>query len=427
MRIYFQATTANATRLPLKVLQQFKSQVVLFAKDPTAIDQRDLHAKMLVFVGRNRAGKPFVTIVHGSINFTRAALLSIPPKGNAEIVALTHLPDTEGLVKKLDTYLNLKQLFTQVNNWDSLTYQPTPPSPTVHPILVWEGLVSLAKQTVTVFFQVDHPDAQQVVVTLRGEQLELSLGEIKSPFQDSNYEFSLPEAALVTVNQEMGLRQLPYHCVRVEAFDVTGQSLGWGEGALNVDCPGSFYGDWQSEHMWQDTLDTQIYLAGLGNTAGYAALRTHVERALSTPGDTPPVPSHQADLDLFFRRLHIGFRGLRRRLEQTNGSLYVFGDVLRQLDRWVEAAIRNDEQYTTEQQLYLCQRIVQTALECVELMKKTKGRSDGLASIVREEFLGGVEATFDYADGMHRDENVGASAQNLLKQCRLLKSEAKGS
>jgi len=229
----------------------------------------------------------------------------------------------------------------------------------------------------------------------------------------------------------MGLRQLPYHCVRVEAFDANGQSLGWGEGALNVDCPGAFYGDWHPNHLWLDTLDTRIYLAGLGNTAGYTALRAHVERVLSTASsgrsDAPPSPSHQADLDLFFRRLHIGFRGLRRRLEQTHGSLYVFGDVLRQLAGWAQAAVQGDEQYTTEQRLYLCERIVQTALECVDIMEKTGHVLEVLAPIVSDEFLSGAEPILDYVDELRHDENVGTVARNLLKQWSMLQFEVKGS
>lgn len=429
IRIYFQTSTANATRLPLNVLQRFKSHIALYAKDPTAIDQRTLHAKMLVFIGRHRAGKPFVTVVYGSANFTRAALLSTPPKGNAEIVVVTQLPYADNPARKLDEYLNLRELFTEIHNWDTLICQASPPPTTPHGVQVWEGLVSLTNQTVTVFFHVDHPDAQRVTVTLRGDQPDLLLGEVTAPFPDSQ-EFPLPKAAIVTVNLEMGLQQLPYHCVCVEAFDANGQLLGRGEGALNVDCPGAFYGDWHPNHLWLDTLDTQIYLVGLGDTAGYAALRAHVERVLSTASagrsDAAPAPSHQADLDLFFRRLHIGFRGLRRHLEQTHGSLYVFGDVLRQLARWAQVAVQGDEQYTTEQRLYLCERIVQTALECVEVMKKVGHTPEVLAPIVRDEFLGGAKPILDYVDELHCDENVGIAARNLLKQWSTLKFEVRG-
>lgn len=74
VRIYFQASTTNVTRLPLNALQQFKSQIALFGKTST-IDSRNLHAKMLVFAGHDQSGQPFVTIVHGSANFTRCLVI----------------------------------------------------------------------------------------------------------------------------------------------------------------------------------------------------------------------------------------------------------------------------------------------------------------------------------------------------------------
>ena len=84
------------------------------------------------------------------------------------------------------------------------------------------------------------------------------------------------------------------------------------------------------------------------------------------------MPSHQADLDLFFRRLHTGFRGLRRRLEGAHASRYVFSDFLRQLGGWAQTAVQADERhvYTTEQKLFLCNCILETALECVEVMAR---------------------------------------------------------
>ncbi|GIK36910.1 MAG: hypothetical protein BroJett011_07430 [Chloroflexota bacterium] len=422
IRIYFQASSTNVTNLPLNQLQPFKSQIALFKKDPGAIDPRHLHAKLFVFIGRHQDGKLFITLVHGSANCTRAALLSQPPEGNAEIVVLTHLPQPEGLVEKLETFLNLRQLFTPVHNWASLTSQ-SPPSPLPLPsILVWEGLVSISKKTVTIFFQVDHPQAHRATFTLQGEPFELPLGEIAAPFPES-YQFSLPKAAITLVDAERGLQQLLYRSVRVEIFDAKHQSLGWAEGPLNVDCPTAFIGNKLLDSLWQNTVDTQIYLAGLGNLAGYAVWRDQVDRTPSTKNSARTAPTHQANLDLFFRRLHLGFRGLRQRIEQAQGSLYIYGDTLRRLAQWAQQVVEEQDQYTPEQQLYLCQRIVQTVRECTGVLKQAKQRPEAVASILSEEFLAKAVLLQNYATSLCQDEHLGTAAENLLNQWSLLESE----
>jgi hypothetical protein len=423
VHFYFEATTTNATHLPVNVLRPYESQIALHVKNRAAEDQRKLHAKALVFIGRKN-----ITLVHGSANFTRAALLSTPPDGNAEIVVLTRLKRANSMAEKLAVYLNLADLFTDIDNWEGLTYQPTiitSPPPGV--VQVWEGMVSLTDKKVTVFFRVDHPLAHRVLVTLCGDQDDLPLGEIALPFPESQV-FALPDAAIVTIDALRRLLQLPYHSVLVEAFDADGRSLGRSEGPLNVDCPGAFVGSWlcRPDDL---TLDNQIYLAGLGNVAGYAAQRAAVERTLSTPtGDSPPAPSHQADLDLFFRRLHVGFRGLRRRLEQSRASRYVFSDILRQLGGWAQSAIEDDGQnvFTTEQKLYLCDRVLETVLECVEVMRKVKVKPDELASIVHDRFLLPAQPMLDFTQELCLDQDVGVIADNLLGQWDVLRSITEG-
>lgn len=418
VRIYFQASATNVTNLPLQVLQPFKSQLALFKRDAGLV-AKTLHAKLFVFLGQGANGKPFITTVFGSANFTRAALLTRPPHGNAEVVVVTHLPRAGDLADKLETYLNLNQLFVPVNNWETLIPQQPPQPPSIPPVLVWEGLVSLARQTVTIFFQIDNRNARRAVVTLQGEAAELELGEIMAPFA-ANVEFPLPATALVVINQEIGLRQLPYQCVRIEIFDATGQSLGWGEGPLNVDCPAAFIGNWQPDQLWHEAVDAQIYLAGLGQTGAYQAWRNHLEQRLSPGPKNPATLLHQADLDLFFRRLHLGLRGVRRKLEQTQGSLYVFGDMLRQLARWAKAAVDEKQKLTVEQRLYLGQRLLQTVQEGIVVLQKANRKPEALVPILREEFLSEASCIADFARGLRDDVSLGLAAQHVLTQWDLL-------
>lgn len=80
----------GATALPVSKLKAWKDWLSLHAQSPTSDDPRPLHGKLLVLEGSGRKGrKPFLAALHGSPNFTSAALLTTPPEGNAELAVLT--------------------------------------------------------------------------------------------------------------------------------------------------------------------------------------------------------------------------------------------------------------------------------------------------------------------------------------------------
>ena len=90
--VYFQQSE-GMTQLPLNTLRTWKEQIDLRQRSTTSDEARPLHAKLLVIEGaRGPRREPYLVTVHGSPNFTRAALLSIPPEGNAEIRCLPVLP-----------------------------------------------------------------------------------------------------------------------------------------------------------------------------------------------------------------------------------------------------------------------------------------------------------------------------------------------
>lgn len=425
VHLYFQTTGSNVTTLPVNLLEPYKSQIALYARDTAGLDRRTLHAKLLVFIGRTsmrRDASPFVVLVHGSANFTKAALLSVPPDGNAEIVVVTPLPRPAEVTRKLADYLNLPELFVQLHDWKGLQSKPafTPPATTA--VRIWECLVSVADQQVTLFFEVKNTNAQRVNVILCGDGHECSLGQAAAPFAPS-ITFDVPDG-LFEPATEPGYRRLPYHSVRVDVFDAAGLTLGTGLGPLNVDCPEAFCEDWWCQPI-DLRLDNQIYLAGLGRRANYEAMRKqveHVSQSGSLLANTIPLPTHQADLDLFFRRIHTGLRGLRWRVEYARGSLYVLGDVLRQLARWTNQVVLDEPgdaapaPFSIEQKLYLCDRLIQTAAECATITRKSADQERLVPTIVCEDFIEPVKTVVQQIDHWRHDPALSAFAQGSLNR-----------
>lgn len=424
VRIYFQASSANATTLPLRLLKRLKSDIALYKKNPNALDQRTLHAKMFVFIGRKPSGERFVTIVHGSANFTSAALLSKPPAGNAEIVMATQVLDADVVAKNLTAYLNLDQLFNRIDNWDSLI--EVIPSPVVIPVIqVWEGMISLEKMTIQIYFKVNSPKVQHIKIFLCSEQEETLLGEVEFPPDSKDFiELKLPYGTIKVINLVANLRQLPFNHIRLEAFDGNFNLLGIGEGALNVDNPQSTHINYIIDEL---ELDSEIYNAGgaIFGTSIYLRKKIIVERILSgEPVDERIRPTHQGDLDLFFRRIHTGLRGLRWQIVQSKGSLNELGRIQRKLAAWGTRAAQEDKKLTREMRLYLCDRIVLTALEITEIILHARNKDKTPVSILRDDFFKRAGPIHDFVESLQNDEELGLIAVNVLKHWDVLKTEA---
>jgi hypothetical protein len=120
--VFFQQDEGR-TLLPIDKLKAQMSEIELWQRLSTSDDSRPLHGKMLVIEGtRGRGRDPFLVAVHGSPNFTSAALLSRPPEGNAEIAVLTRIPARRNGSTKVWSVLALERLFGKVNDWGTLTY-----------------------------------------------------------------------------------------------------------------------------------------------------------------------------------------------------------------------------------------------------------------------------------------------------------------
>ena len=426
MRIYFQASPTNETCLPIQQLRKHQSRLSLYRKDSTAEDQRNLHGKMLVFIGRTRTGKPFMTLVHGSANFTEAALLSTPPPGNAEVVVVTHLPQPETVSRHFERLLNLNELFSEVENWNSLNTRTAPRS-WLHPSLqVWEAMASISDNKVTVYFQINDQNAITARVYLTGHNgIELLAGEVHAPFAEIA-SFELPASAWLRKDD---LRQLSYCGVRIDVHDESGKRLASASGPLNVDCPDAFVEDFLITPENQ-SVEQVIYLDGLGTGGGYVRLRQSLERRLTQARaqeqGLAPVPTHHADLDLFFRLLHIGFRGLRYRVQQSNGSVSVIGDALQRLAEWAKLTVDEQKLLTPEQRLYLADLIVRAAMESSAMLKKSRIDSRQGAEILQRKFVSQAMPLRTYAQKLSKDQSLGVVARSLLARWNALSWTAKG-
>jgi hypothetical protein len=426
MHIYFQASPTNETCLPIQQLGKYQSRLSLYRKDSTAEDQRNLHGKMLVFIGRTRTGKSFMTLVHGSANFTEAALLSTPPGGNAEIVVVTHLPQPETVSRHFERLLNLHELFSEVEDWNSLKTRTAARSwlqPSLH---VWDAMASISDNKVTVYFQINDRNAITARVYLTGHNvMPLLAGDLNAPFAETA-SFELPASAWLRKDD---LRQLPYCSVRIDVHDESGKLLASVTAPLNVDCPDAFVEDFLITPENQ-SVEQVIYLDGLGTGGGYIRLRQSLERRLTQARAQEqflaPVPTHHADLDLFFRRLHIGFRGLHYRVEQSNGSPYVVGDALRRLAEWAKLTVDEQQRLMPEQRLYLADLVIRAAMESIATLKKSKTDSRKVAEILQRKFVSQALPLRTYGQTLRNDQNLGVVARSILARWGVLSRTGKG-
>ena len=103
-------------------------------------------------------------------------------------------------------------------------------------------------------------------------------------------------------------------------------------------------------------------------------------------------------------------------MEQSHASRYLFGDTLRQLADWAQTAVGGgrQEDYSTARKIYLCGCIVQTARECVEVMREAQVALDEIATIAGKEFLIPARPIVDFAKALGSEPDLGMAAGDLL-------------
>lgn len=397
VRTYFQAGLDGTTSVPITALKRHENRVELWKKNAQGIDPRRLHGKMLAFfLSGNGRRKPGAVIVYGSPNFTPSALLRTPDTGgNAELAVVTTFTGENRFAERLEMHYNLTELFGKVDDWSALkpAIRAKTPLPQ-HALTVREGhyraldgevdvvLGDIPANTTVLRAYLRNENGEEV---LAGETSDLTVGAftVKVP----------PEVARNVGSQYM---RIGFNSVRVESLAADGTVIASTIAPVNIDCPGDGVNSYVKTGAGDD-LDEEIYCYGLAGATSYQKMKDDVEKleedeTVGKPGaDNAPVPEHQADLDQFFRKVHIGLRGMVQRLEPRSSAV-AFRDVLRMLGRWSGSTGSGEGHSTREQRLFRGICLLETAIEVRELMNKGGMSESDMASMVNTEFIARAEA-----------------------------------
>lgn len=376
----------GATALPVSKLRAWKDRLSLRHRLATSDDARRLHGKLLVLEGSGKKGREaFLVALHGSPNFTSAALLRTPPEGNAELAVLTRLPPRGGSMTRVATALALGELFGVVSDWDGLRSTPPTPLPRrgLAAFTLTDATFQVVGRAVVVSARNFPPGAARFRLSALVEGTWLALAEGAC---DGSETWSIPTATLATCDPETKLLTVRAARVRLEILGGEGAVLAADEAPVNVDCPEQFCGLAMVGPLLL-TLDQRIAQAGAGAPMTYREQQKWLERFRHQQGGPGgmAVPSHQADLDRFFRNLHAGMKGLHRRLEASRRSEFVLRNVLRQLSRWCAEAVAPDGKVATpECRIFLLDRLSQGMLAALERAAESPALATRVSASVGE-------------------------------------------
>jgi hypothetical protein len=344
------------TQLPVKKLRKWQDLIGLHTQDLTA-DPRGLHAKMLVLEGGGNNRKPYVYVLAGSPNFTSAALLKTPPKGNAELGIFTAVVPKAGELEKIVRVMELRARFTPVRDWDAIGFKPRsqqmpPPPPFFAEVLL---RVDDAKLELSVRGLPAGTAHLSVSAPIDG-----SWARVGNTAAEANATYILAAPTLISVDQLTGLPKVQAGRVRIAASTADERSLGELEVPLNVDRPELFCGMTMTSAS-RFSLDEKIAQAGVGSWTTYRDQLDWLEQlSLSKRDDAlgAPKPSHHANLDRFYCNVSAGFRGIRNHLAARPSSEFTLRHTLVELARWcTEATVANDEVLRSDCRIYLLDRL----------------------------------------------------------------------
>lgn len=391
VRVYFQPGMDGTTNLPVNALKRHRGKLELWAKNVQAIDLRRLHGKMLAFFspgdGRSR---PTATIVYGSPNFTPSALLRTPAKGgNAELAVVTTFTGGRELAEQLEAHYNLSDLFSKVEKWDKLKSAPkVKAEPFQRGLKLREGYYRLLEGEIDISLSDQPENAARIRAFLLAEDgTAVLVGEEGAT--TGQYTVKVP----VSLTPKAGERftRVGFNAIRVEVLAADGSVIASATGPVNIDCPELCLGNYAKTEP-ADDLDEEIYNYGLAGATSYQQLKDEVEKLEAHKEQGPatagiaPLPEHQADLDQFFRNVHLGLRGMLRRLDKRSSPV-AFRDVLRVLGRWSGEAGKDESRYSREQKMFLGSCLLESACEVRELMRRSGQRRGDVIEAVQAEFV----------------------------------------
>jgi hypothetical protein len=387
----------GATALPVTKLKTWKRMLHLQSRLATSDDARRLHGKLIVLEGSGKKGRePFLVALHGSPNFTSAALLATPPNGNAELAVLTRLPHQRGGATKVVKALGLGELFGPISDWESLHTKPLtiPPIRDMAAFALTDATLDVARRAVVVSIRNLPPDAVRFRLSAQVEGVWLQLAEGTCGNSDT---MSIPVSTLVATDPETKLHTLSASRVRMEILGGDGSTLACDEAPLNVDCPYQFCGMAMVGPLLL-TLDQRIAQAGAGSPMTYREQQKWLERLRQKDGAAVvAVSTHQGDLDKFFRNLYTGLKGLRRRLEASPNSEFILRNTLRQLSGWCSEAVAPDGKVATDEcRIFLLDRIAGEMLAACRATENSPAASRLSATLGELGLSASVEAALSW-------------------------------
>lgn len=356
--IYFQHASGD-TLLPLTKLSAWKDQIALHARRDDSQDPRRLHGKLLVLEGARGPGRePFLTVLHGSPNFTAAAFLRTAPDSNSELAVLTRVPWQKSITTQVIAALGLPARFHFVEDWD--TFRPLPivrqPPPFREHIFAVDATLRVAEGRLALAFQGALAGTAKIRIWMERAGAWTQVAE--ADWTGANPALlAVPGVALPDDSKVLTLASSR---VRVELLDADGDLLFIRELPLNVDCPQQFCGLAMVGPVLL-SLDQRIALSGSGAPMTYREQQNWLEQLRASRREstrTPSVLTHQADLDRFYRNLHTGFRGLRARQQALPRSAFTLRRNLRDLTRWLQEALTHGSEVPGDEcRLFLVDRL----------------------------------------------------------------------
>lgn len=375
--IYCECSQAEGeTALPVAKLKEWKDQLHLYIRSAVSTDARRLHGKLLILEGAEGKGrKPFLYALHGSPNFTAAALLKTPSSGgNAELAVLTRLPPRSNGLDKVAECLGFKELFVHLPDWSSLRWKaPSSPIPLRDSTAFILSDATLQMEGLILEMSVRNlpADAKRYRLMVDASPNSVPVAEGVLPEGDP---LRIPVPQIVDADAKV--LTLRGSRVWLEILAEDGMSLAKANAPLNVDCPEKFLGRAMVGPLLQ-TLDQRIAWAGTGIVMTYREQQRWLE-SLGPKGEGagPVSATHQADLDKFFRNLHMGFKGLCRRLEASPRSEFTLRNTLGKFAVWCNEAVTNGQDgdkgnsASVECRIYLLDRLARATQSALELAQE---------------------------------------------------------
>lgn len=363
VRVYFRQSEGK-TELPVQKLSQYGDRVSFFCQKE---GEEPLHAKFLLLEGAEGAGRrPYLFALHGSPNFTTAALGKVPPNGNSELAVLTTLPATRGTWGQVIDILGLSKSFYPMQKLELLTpIEPGEPPPR-RPQGVADTTYQVADKLLKIALPEPIPNGGRIRIYLERDGTPALIGEAEVFGQ---LDVVVPVTGLAEIDRQTGLLKLCGTTVRIDILDADGAVLSSDMAPVNVDTPEEFCGLSRTASA-PLTLDERIARAGVGRPLTYRERQKWLEKRREQKGGTDAtIAAHQADLDRFYRNVHSGLRGILARCKTSANSEPSLRRNLDVLTRWmVEAAAEENPEYSRECYLFVVDRLLRTAVSVVDAL-----------------------------------------------------------